>query len=105
MIAVWVGNGLLYVTTALAVACIVYYHLSTEGAWRDSEVGWHLMVWMASFALVLFLTVLRITFGATFDTPWFATLRLVAFATTPAVFVWRLRIMVRVRRRANRSGD
>jgi FlaA1/EpsC-like NDP-sugar epimerase len=103
-VAQLVGNTLLVVTTLLAIACVVYYHVSSGGTWRFTEVGRHLQAFMGSCALVLTLSVLRVFGGASLATPWFAAVRTVALSTVTVAFGWRLSIMIRANRRGRSGG-
>lgn len=101
---VLVTNTMVILTTALAVGCIAFYLFSAHGMWWRTEMGRHLAAWMTSFALVLLVSSVRIVAGASLDTPWFGALRIIAFATTPIVFGWRLNIMIRLWRAGREEG-
>lgn len=88
-----VGNVLVIVSTLLALAIVVLYHLSSP--WRRSEAGRHLMTFTAVIAVVLLLTAIRVVAGAGLDTPWFQWVRTVVFVGVPIVLAWRLAILWR----------
>jgi len=69
--------------------------------WWRSEMGRHLLYYMAVMALVLDLGVIRIVFG---DSWWFALLRLITFIGVPAVMTQRLWLQIKAQR-ASRSGS
>jgi hypothetical protein len=94
------GNALLCVSTGLILACIVAYSFTTRGGWRDSEVGRHLMAFMASEGSILVLGVVRlITESLGWPDPdWFRGLRVLVFVTLPVVIAWRLRIILKAAR-------
>ena len=92
-----IGNVLLIISMALAVACVVAYHIKTRGAWNASEVGRHLMVFMFSMAAVLIVSVIRVIIVSGFDSDepsWFFDVRILIFASIPAVLAWRLYIIL-----------
>lgn len=95
------GNIMVVVTTVLAWAFVVLYHV--KAPWWRSEIGRHVMTYSTVVAAVLTLATVRLFSGASLDdTPWFAALRLVVFAGVPAAIGWRIAILWRVQRR-NRS--
>lgn len=96
-----VGGGLLVVTTLLALACPVAYQVTTRGTWRRSDVGRHLMAFMASMAAVLALSSVRfvlVTVAGRDDPAWFVWIRLIVFVSVPIVLAGRLSIILDARR-------
>lgn len=89
-----IGDVLLFAAALIASASVVVH--ATVPWWR-SHVGKHLMCYMASVAAVLDLSAVRVIAGASLDTPWFQTTRLVVFASVPLVLGWRLLIQVQLR--------
>lgn len=92
-----IGDGLIVLCATLAACCVVAYQVTTGGQWKTSEYGRHLMAFTASVAGVLSLGAVRIIAVDVFeavDPAWFQWLRLVVFATLPAVLAWRLWLIV-----------
>jgi amino acid transporter len=89
------------ITTLLCVWFVVRYQAKTNGDWRYSETGRHLMsmavsigavcgVWSVGIALALL--------GST-DLPlWFHVLRVLVFLSIPAMLAWRVSILERAYR-------
>lgn len=80
-----VGNVLLMVLTAESVAFVVLY--AWWARWWESATGRHLMAFMATFAAVLLLSVLRLVLH---DSITWQVLRLAVFAGLPVVVGQRL---------------
>ena len=96
------GNILVFVSTILAVACVIAYQVKTRGAWNRSDVGRHLMSFMVSMAAVLILSAIRtiIVYGFKNDEPdWFYDLRIFVFASLPVVLARQLYIILTADRR------
>lgn len=92
-----VSNVLLIVSAVLNLEMIYRYHRLTRGAWRDTQMGRHVMVYMASTALVLSLASARLVVVEWFDQSdpaWFQVARLATYVTIPAIFVWRRHLIV-----------
>jgi hypothetical protein len=87
-----IGNVLLCYTAAVAVLSVVL-HLLTP--WWRSEMGRHLTIKAAVFALVLVLGVVRVIIG---DSPVFQILRTCVFALVPVVLTWRVWLQLKARR-------
>lgn len=83
------GNVLIYLSAIPAVLFVYFYHRTAR--WWVSEMGCHLMSFMAVEAAVLVLSSIRITFG---DSPPFQLLRLVVFLGVPFVLWWRLKLLI-----------
>lgn len=98
MTLLWIGNALVVVTTGLAWAFVVLYHLWAP--WWRSEVGRHVMTYSTVVAAVLTLSLVRLIGGASLETTWFQILRLIVFAGVPAAIGWRIAILWRVQRRS-----
>lgn len=91
------GDVLLAASFVLAVACVVSYAIKTGGAWRASEIGRHLMAFMAAMAAVLTMSFLRIVIVDVLgheDLPAFRMIRIIVFVGIPVVLGWRLKIIV-----------
>ena len=88
-----IGDVLVLVAALVATASVVVH--ATVPWWR-THIGKHLMFYMLSIAAVLDTSAVRVVAGASLDTPWFAVLRLVVFATVPVVLTWRFWIQVRL---------
>jgi hypothetical protein len=104
-LAWWVWLVEVGLSTALIVMCVVAYQRTTRGAWRDSEEGRHLMAFMAAISLVLVTSLLRLVAVGGPPGPdralWSAVVRDVVYAPIPAVFAWRLSIIIRAGRPGN----
>jgi hypothetical protein len=85
------GNVLLVLTAIPAVLSVLAY---SRVPWWRTEIGRHLMAYMAIVALLTLLGVVRIVFGP----PWFDTLRTALFALFPVVTWWRLTLIVKEQR-------
>jgi hypothetical protein len=104
--ALFIGNVLVHLTTLLAWAFIVLYHLSAP--WWRTEAGKHVMAFMAALAAVLTLSSLRLATGAPAQTEpvtWFTWLRVLVFASVPAVIGWRVAILWRAQYRGRRWAE
>lgn len=94
----WVVSVLAVIATAQTLEWLVAYHRQTRGAWRDSEMGRHLMIFMAALASVFALATVRfITVDLLgHELPlWFEWLRLVDFLSIPIVLAWRRLLLAR----------
>ncbi|HEX8006586.1 MAG TPA: hypothetical protein VF482_09190, partial [Trebonia sp.] len=90
--------------TSSVIAYWVQAHGGDGGKWWRSPFGWHLMCFMAAFAVVLdmnavylFTTGQVLLHTAPPGRPdWFAWVRVISFCTLiPAVLAWRLFIILR----------
>lgn len=88
-----VSNGLIILSAVITSASVVIH---TRVPWWHSEMGRHLMAYMAVMAAVLDLSALKILFG---DSTTFALLRLVVFVGVPLVTAWRLWLQIKAQRR------
>ena len=101
------GNLGLLVSAALTTASVAAYHIryhtDRHGKWWSTPFGWHLMVFMAAFAVVLDESVVYLLTGpglivshAVLPRPdWFAWVRVVSFdVLIPGVTGWRLAIII-----------
>lgn len=88
----YVGNAMI-VWAAVVGAASVYVH--TRVRWWASEMGRHLMAYMAIIDAVLVLSCARIVFG---DSWWFQLFRLVVFTGVPVVMTHRLWLQLKARR-------
>lgn len=96
-----IGDALLVLSACLALACVVAYQVTTRGAWTRSETGRHLMAFMISLAAVTGLGSARVIAVDIFDTPdpvWFQAVRVAVFTSIPAMFAWRLQVIIRASR-------
>lgn len=102
------GNAGLLACAAIDTAAVISYAVRARGnghgAWWRSPVGWHLMCFMAAFAIVLDLSsVYLITTGQVLvrvapplRPDWFAWLRVLSFdLLIPPVLAWRLWLILR----------
>lgn len=102
------GNlGLIYCAVIDTAATLAYAWKARgagHGAWWKSPYGWHLMVFMGAFAVVLdesaiFLLTSHLVLlreAPILHPDWFAWLRGLSFITLiPAVLTWRLAIILR----------
>jgi hypothetical protein len=85
------GNVLLVATAVPAVLCVGAY---ARVPWWRTEVGRHLMAFMAIVAVLTCLGVVRIVFGP----PWFDALRTTLFALFPVVMWWRFLLILKEQR-------
>lgn len=87
----YTGSVLIVVAALQAVEWLVAYHRTTGGAWRRTQMGRHLMAFMASIAAVLAVWSTAVVLDALgFDLPtWFDVLRLAVFVSIPIVLAWR----------------
>jgi hypothetical protein len=99
----YIGDVLILITAGLGVACVVAYQVTTDGAWRLSEVGRHLMAFMGSLAAALSLSVLKAVVVDVLghdDPVWFQVIRVLVFCTVPVVLAQRLHIIISTRDRS-----
>jgi hypothetical protein len=90
-----VGSAEIVISSVVAVASPICYHVWTRGAWRYSRLGIHLMAYMSVIALTLVISDIRLFGGNRIDVPWFAVLRVIAFVLVPFVLTWRFWIIYR----------
>ena len=95
----YAGNALIAWAAVVGTASVIVH---TRVRWRDTEMGRHLLVYMASIALVLDLSVVRIATG---DSPWFQLLRLAVFVAVPLAMTQRLWLQLKARRAAPPPGE
>lgn len=96
------GNILLCVSAVVATASVI---LHARVQWWVSQMGRHLMAYMAVMAAVLDMGTIKLIVG---DSPGFALLRLVVFALVPAVMAWRVWLQIQAQRAVHapaRSDD
>jgi cytochrome bd-type quinol oxidase subunit 2 len=104
-IALWYGN-LAALITVLEGLCFAYlYETRTNGAWRKTEMGRHLMWFVLAPTSVLLLALIRVIFGASLDTLWFVILRLVVFTSVPVVYFQRIWIFLKVQKESDDSDQ
>ena len=87
------GNGLIMLAAVIGTVSVIL-HLRVP--WWRSEMGVHLLCYMAVMAAVLDLSTIKILFG---DTAGFALLRLIVFIGVPLVMAWRLWLQIKAQRR------
>jgi hypothetical protein len=75
------------------------YHTRTNGAWRRTELGRHLMAFVAAPTAVLILALIRI------HQVWWIVIRLAAYSTVPLVYLQRIRIFLRVQKESDVSDQ
>jgi hypothetical protein len=103
-----VGNFGLLACAAIDTAAVTAYAVRARGGeygkWWRSPFGWHLMCFMAAFAVTLDLSAvylitshrLLLHVAPSLRPDWFAWLRVIAFVTLiPPVLAWRLWIILR----------
>lgn len=90
----------LILCAGLSVAFCFLYHYTTNGMWKKSEMGRHLMSLSGSLALVLVLWVVGRMFGA--STQWFRIVLVAAFAAIPYVLGRHLWILLKVQKEDRR---
>jgi hypothetical protein len=85
----------------MPAAFVVTYGVWTQGRWRDSRYGVHLMVFSAAFALILLYLVLSIA-GLVPDS-WRPYAGIVIYFTAGSLFLWRLTMLVHDHRQVQRT--
>jgi hypothetical protein len=85
------GNVLLVAVAVPAVLCVLAY---ARVPWWRTEIGRHLMAFMAIVALLTCLGVVRIVFHPA----WFDALRTALFALFPVVVWWRFLLILKEQR-------
>lgn len=86
----------------LSVAFCFLYHYTTDGTWKKSEMGRHLMSLSGSLALVLVLWMTGRMFGA--STQWFRIILVAAFAAIPYVLSRHIWILLKVQKEDRRKA-
>ena len=90
----------LILCAGLSIAFCFLYHYTTNGMWRKSEMGRHLMSLSGSLSLVIALWVVGRMFGA--DTVWFRITLVAAFAAIPYVLGRHIWILLKVQKEDRR---
>jgi uncharacterized membrane protein YgdD (TMEM256/DUF423 family) len=85
-----IGSALIVISAIECWAFAGLYQWRTQGRWRASETGRHLMTTNLVFAMVLTMSTVRIVAGARVDVPWFQWLRTIVFVGVPIVFAGQL---------------
>lgn len=85
-------------TVVFGLTFAYLYETRTRGAWRQTELGRHLMWFVLAPTSVLLLALVRAIGGADLDTLWFVILRLVVFTSVPLVYLQRILIFLKVQR-------
>lgn len=92
--------GLVGLTTILAVAFLVTYHVQTRGDWRRSQMGRHLFVFTACIGLVTGMW--SIAFAASLAGvelgDWYGWSLVGVFASIPVALAWRLHLLLQAQR-------
>jgi|GEM_PF-4886576 len=88
----YAGNALV-IWAALVGTLSVIVHMRVR--WWETEMGQHVMAYMATIAVVLDLAVVRLVFG---DSDAFQVLRLIVFVGIPISMTWRLWLQIKARR-------
>ncbi len=91
----WYG---LFITVAIVVFGLTFaylYHTRTNGAWRRSELGRHLMAFVVVPTIVLILALIRI------HEVWWILVRLAVYTCVPLVYLQRIRIFLRVQKESD----
>lgn len=95
------GVVLFVVAAVLGIEWVIAYHRQTGGAWRDTLMGRHAMIFMTSLAAVLALGAARgiaVEILGTHDPTWFKIVRIIIGASVPAVILWRRVLLHRAQR-------
>ncbi|WP_141703737.1 putative phage holin [Planobispora rosea] len=97
-----IGNALIFLSLAPALAFVVLYHLRVD--WRATEMSRHVMAFMVVITSLLLVAVFRQLGG---EETWFKVLRLVVFAGLPYVLFQRLRLLLKAQaeRRQERKRE
>jgi hypothetical protein len=95
-----IGNVLIFLALAPTLAFVVLYHLRVD--WRASEMGRHVMTFMALIAALLLVAVLRQFVG---DSTWFQVVRMCVFAGLPYVLFQRLWLLLRAQAEVRRDRE
>lgn len=92
-----IGTNLTYVAAVLATFGPVAYSVlpNTRKTWYKDDVGRHLMVYMASFAIVIDLIVIALLTHSNQQNDWFAWVRAIVFIMIPISLGWRDWIVIR----------
>ena len=109
-----IGAAVSAVLTTASVAAYAWRNRGDgHGRWWRSPTGWHLMAYMAALALVLdqgiiymlTTTGLLLHSAPAFRPDWFAWERVISFdLLIPAVFAWRLALIIRPPRPPGDNG-
>lgn len=97
------GNVGTLLCGAIDTTAAIAYAVTARGHWHRTPVGWHLMVFMIAFAVVLDMTgVYLLATGnvlvtvAPLKADWFAWMRVASFCLLiPPVLAWRLWLILR----------
>ena len=102
------GNIGLILCAVIDTTAVISYAVKARGgegrgAWWTSPVGWHLMIFMAAFAVVLGMTAIGLiatgnvlVSAAPLRPDWFAWVRVSSFCLLiPPVLAWRLWLILR----------
>lgn len=87
----WVRFALAVTALVTTIVFMVAFHLSTEGGWRRTDIGVHLMVFAAGNALILLYA--SLAFFGVIPTDWLPYLSGLTYLTVAWLFGWRTSIM------------
>lgn len=90
-----IGTVLIFWGAGVGVASVIVH---SRVDWWRSEMGRHLMAYMAVIAAVLVLSCIRALTGNSGDSWWFQLVRLIVFVGVPVVMTQRLVLQVKARR-------
>jgi hypothetical protein len=84
-----------FVTIAIIISGLTFaylYHTRTNGKWRRSELGRHLMYFILAPTSVLIVALIRI------HQIWWILFGLAVYTTVPVVYIQQIRIFLRVQK-------
>lgn len=85
-------------SAALAAGLFVTaYHFRTRGHWRDTETGVHMLTFSATCAAIMLYVTMRLLGFVPVVLQAYGSA--VIYVTVASLFVWRLRVFLRVQRR------
>lgn len=88
----WYGAIVTVAIIALGLVFAYLYQTRTNGAWRRSELGRHLMAFVLAPTAVLIVAMIPI------HQLWWFVIRLLAYSTVPLVYWQRIRIFLKVQK-------
>jgi hypothetical protein len=92
------GYVLVMVAAVAFIASPFAYHFKSRGAWRRHALGWHLMTYMAAFALAMVVTVANVVSIIAWRHPLPAWIGPPLWALIAFVAWWRLAIILHTKR-------
>jgi predicted membrane channel-forming protein YqfA (hemolysin III family) len=92
----------LFITIAIIIFGLTFaylYHTRTNGAWRRSSLGRHLMAFVVVPTIVLLLALIRV------HEVWWIMIRLAVYTCVPLVYLQRIRIFLKVQKENDVTGQ